>query len=212
MMYQFSEYSKESVLDAVARMWDLNHKVPFPKFDLQCPVCSDEIWIMVWCYFVRKNPYSKNPYRCDVYIKCTGCCKFWQHGIVIPEEQHPEHRKVIPCKEIMATGNYPFPKVTKESEQTAVSRMWDLSGSVPLPEFEITCPACSHDEILPKHFVFSIKNNSYPHNPHRCNVFMKCTRCSMVWEHRLVVPESMHPGRRKVILWREVKKELEGKE
>lgn len=106
---------------------------------------------------------------------------------------------------------YQFPDFNGKSVLSAVRSKWNLSHSVPLPKFSLNCPICSHDKILLKHWVYFIRNNPQSSNPHRCDVYMKCTACSAVWQHGIVVPEAMHPGRRKVILWREVKKELEGK-
>lgn len=105
----------------------------------------------------------------------------------------------------MNNHTYTFPEFTAESVLQVVSRMWDLSGRVPLPKFELNCPICSCDKILLKHWVYFIRKNAHSSNPHRCDVYMKCTDCSVVWQHGLVVPEEMHPGGRKVILWRDIK-------
>ncbi|MDZ7658010.1 hypothetical protein [Fodinibius sp.] len=100
-MYQFPDFNGKSVLATVREHWDLSHRVPLPTFDLKCPVCShDKILCKHWVYFLRKNPYSSNPHRCDVYMKCTGCSAVWQHGLVVPKEMHPGQRLVILWREI----------------------------------------------------------------------------------------------------------------
>jgi len=108
--------------------------------------------------------------------------------------------------------SYQFPNFNGKSVLKMVQKHWDFSHSVPLPKFELHCPICGHDEILLKHWVYFLRKNPRSANPHRCDVYMKCTACSAVWQHGLVVPEDIYPGgSRTVILWRDVKDELQKK-
>ncbi|MFH5833758.1 hypothetical protein [Halalkalibaculum sp. DA384] len=108
----------------------------------------------------------------------------------------------------MKNSTYKFPTFTPEEVRDRIRRMWDFSGPVPLPKFAPQCLVCGHDEILCKHWRFHIRKSRHSSSIYRCDVGMKCTACSAVWQHGLVVPEAMHPGKRRIIHWREVKREL----
>lgn len=108
--------------------------------------------------------------------------------------------------------SYRFPKFTTESVLDVVAKMWDLSGSVPLPKFQPHCAVCGHDQILCKHWKYFIHKSGGSSHPYRCDIWLKCTSCSYVWTHGIVVPEEMHPKKRQVFYWRDVKDELEKKQ
>jgi hypothetical protein len=107
--------------------------------------------------------------------------------------------------------SYQFPDFTEKDVQKQISRMWDMSGPVPVPKFNPDCPYCAHDEVLLKHARFHLRNNKRSQNPHRCDIGMKCTACSAVWQHGLVIPEDMFPGKQ-IWGWQKMKEELESAE
>ena len=75
-------------------------------------------------------------------------------------------------------------------------KFWDLSGSVPVARFTIPCPSCGSEDTIPREYIFRVREDSPSY--YRCNVYMKCQRCSMVirpdftsWAHGVVIPERM---------------------
>ncbi|TYP92071.1 hypothetical protein LX73_2317 [Fodinibius salinus] len=104
---------------------------------------------------------------------------------------------------------YKFPEFTPEEVQERINKMWDMSGPVPLPKFDLQCGFCGHEEVLIKHLRYHMRNKNRSSNPHRCDVGMKCTLCSAVWQHGLVVPEEKHPGRDRIYGWRWIKEQMQ---
>lgn len=75
-------------------------------------------------------------------------------------------------------------------------KFWDLSGRVPVAKYSIPCPSCQSEDTVPREYMFRIRQDSP--SLYRCNVYMKCQRCSMAikpdftsWVHGVVIPESM---------------------
>lgn len=101
---------------------------------------------------------------------------------------------------------YEFPEFSPETTSKQVKKRWYLDRYVPWPRYMIPCPSCRSIKTFPKHWVYFKKQRSKSLNPYRCDAHMKCKICSMVWQHGVVVPESMHPGpkMRYVITWRDV--------
>lgn len=86
----------------------------------------------------------------------------------------------------------------------AVRKRWDLSGPVPVPVGDwLACPVCRADQIQARHFRFHERDSAIPW---RCDVSFKCTSCSAVWEHGVVVTREMYARRStpasKTIPWR----------
>jgi hypothetical protein len=105
-----------------------------------------------------------------------------------------------------------FPESRPHEEVMAqINRMRDFSScSVPLPKFRLKCPQCGiHKDILAKNWKYWCHTQAGSNHPYRCDIWVKCFRCSLVWTFGLVVPKDIHPEQRKVIHYREVKKELE---
>lgn len=65
---------------------------------------------------------------------------------------------------------------------------------IPTPRFEVACPVCSLSSagkhILIRQWRYHRRATKYAsqHNTYRCDVSFKCTGCSFVWVHGLVVP------------------------
>jgi|AntRauTorcE11897_2_1112592.scaffolds.fasta_scaffold30407_3 hypothetical protein len=86
--------------------------------------------------------------------------------------------------------NSVFPEFTTEETMKRIRSMWDLSGPVPLPKFEIHCPVCDNNQILMRAALFHTRRK-VSENPFRCDVKFKCCTCSYVWSHGIVVPKEM---------------------
>ena len=73
-----------------------------------------------------------------------------------------------------------------------VHRFWDLSGPFPVPRVRVCCPVCGFADVMIKQCKFFVKR---PSMKYRCDVMFKCTVCSAVWAHGLVVPKEMAQAR-----------------
>jgi len=107
--------------------------------------------------------------------------------------------------------------LTPEEILRRVSEYWDLSGKFPLTKSNVECPVCraSGDDVIIRLIGFTVRNAGGM--PYRANVSFKCTRCSAVWVHGVVIPEKMAklhglPKRpSKNYHWREILKEISRK-
>jgi len=109
-----------------------------------------------------------------------------------------------------------FPAYSEEEVLNRVSKAWTIEeGDVfPLPKFVVECPVCKSVDIQARNWQFTLKDSGG--NKYRCNVSFKCTQCSAVWTHGVVIPEIMfrkhvkgNIHQTKLYHWREVKKLLE---
>ena len=103
-----------------------------------------------------------------------------------------------------------FPALTEDEVLERVEESWDLSGDFPMPKFAVKCPVCGSEEIQARLWQFTHKDSGGA--KYRCNVSFKCTRCSAVWMHGVVIPEEMfrkhvkeNENQAKMYHWREVK-------
>lgn len=97
--------------------------------------------------------------------------------------------------------------------QDRMAEMWDMSGPVPLPKFDPECPICHSTQILLKEALFHTRAKVSSHK-FRCDIKFKCTTCSFVWKHGLVVPDEMakqHTMNR-MIHFREIQKLFKNQE
>lgn len=94
-----------------------------------------------------------------------------------------------------------FPDAFSEGVDERVTAQWDLSGPLPIPRFPRYCPRCcigtvylySDDETLVvKDWRFHERRTSGSPEPWRCDVRMKCVRCSLVLSFGVKVPKPMH--------------------
>jgi hypothetical protein len=105
-----------------------------------------------------------------------------------------------------------FPTFTTEEILERVNKYWDLSCSLPFPKFDLGCSVCKSDEILLRQWLFHdrSKRTGSKHG-YRCDVSFKCTQCSFVWVHGILVPKEMFEKYRdkRMVTWRKVKEILE---
>lgn len=107
-----------------------------------------------------------------------------------------------------------FPAYKPEEVLERVKEYWDFVKGFPIPKKKIRCPVCGSEDIQARNWQFVYKDSGGC--KYRCNVSFKCTVCSNVWTHGVVVPKEifkMHvkdnPHKAKLYHWREVRKILE---
>lgn len=109
-----------------------------------------------------------------------------------------------------------FPAYPCEEVLKRVARMWTIGEDdlFPLPKFVVRCPVCGSTDIQARNWQFAYRDAGGCR--YRCNVSFKCTVCSNVWTHGVVIPERMfrkhvrdNPHRTRLYHWREVRKILE---
>jgi len=105
----------------------------------------------------------------------------------------------------------PFVEIKHDQLLKRVSQMWEFK-SFPYPKFEIICPICKSNEIQVRYWGFHKKQP--PSYPYRCDLWVKCSKCSHVFEFGVAVPKEMYlkwlpedKGSRRVD-WREAKEIL----
>lgn len=83
-----------------------------------------------------------------------------------------------------------FPARNMETEliQQRVDKYWDLSAPVPYPKVQFSCPVCGESEIHLRYWKYHVRNTKSS-RPYRCDVTFKCTHCSYVWWHGLLISE-----------------------
>ena len=95
----FPDLDKEEVFQNVSKRWNLNTKLPLPKWDIECPVCSassseGKVQARQWQFHKRRTKTDK-PYRCDISLKCCRCSHTFTFGLVIPEAIYQKQDKKI---------------------------------------------------------------------------------------------------------------------
>lgn len=76
--------------------------------------------------------------------------------------------------------------LTRNEIEYRVDSMWEFTP-FPVPKWVIQCPVCRSCEVFIKQCsFFKRKENDY-----RCDVTFKCTNCSYVWTHGVVVPREI---------------------
>lgn len=95
---------------------------------------------------------------------------------------------------------------TKKEVLERVKRFWELTGPFPIPKQPVLCPVCRSDETMIKNCgFFKRKPEDY-----RCDVTFKCTVCSNVWTHGVVVPKEMSEKMNGSWDWKGMRKHLKG--
>jgi hypothetical protein len=84
-----------------------------------------------------------------------------------------------------------FPDATPAAIAEAVAAWWDVAGPLPIPRAPIACPVCAGIAYPRAWTVYRLgepkrAEDSHRH-PWRCDVSMKCHRCSAVWAHGLAI-------------------------
>lgn len=71
-----------------------------------------------------------------------------------------------------------------------VGEAWILGERFPVPKFTPTCPGCCSDRVIFRRMRF-FKVGGPATTPYRCDVYAKCSSCSLVFTYGLVIPEAM---------------------
>lgn len=82
----------------------------------------------------------------------------------------------------------PFVEVSHDKLLERVQKMWKF-GSLPYPKFEMKCPICGSKEFQVRYWGFH--KRPAPHYPYRCDLWVKCTRCSAVYDFGVAIPKEM---------------------
>ncbi len=82
-----------------------------------------------------------------------------------------------------------FPSLSKKEVMERVNSFWDFSKGFPFPKTNLSCPVCGHDVLQVRNWGFAFKDSGGC--KYRCNVSFKCTRCSFVWVHGVVIPKDV---------------------
>lgn len=88
---------------------------------------------------------------------------------------------------------------------------WDLTGLVPVPRFNVSCPCCgasrSSRAIQARTWQFHEAPSLESAYRHRCAISFKCRHCSHVFHFGVVVPDAMAKAAehhdRKYLTWRQ---------
>jgi hypothetical protein len=105
-----------------------------------------------------------------------------------------------------------FPTFTTEEILERVNRHWDLTYSLPIPKFDLECWVCKSNDILLRQWTFHdrAKRTGSKYGC-RCDASFKCTECSLVWVHGVLVPKEMFDKYKdkRLVTWRKGKEILE---
>lgn len=106
-----------------------------------------------------------------------------------------------------------FPDMTAEEIISRVREVWDLDGLLPWPRSPLNCASCGSGELHPRYWRF-FKRSGFPNSrvPFRCDVGVKCTRCSLVMVYGVAVPQEVYdraPERDNQLWWRDVQHIIE---
>ena len=71
-----------------------------------------------------------------------------------------------------------------------VEAMWHLGERFPVPKFDPACPTCGSEAVIMRLFRFFMRGGPAT-VPYRCDVYMKCTACSVVWTYGIVISKEM---------------------
>lgn len=75
----------------IDKAWDFEawDGFPKPRFPIFCSVCNGDDIILRSFHFherMAKHRLKKNPYRCDVMVKCCSCSWSFVFGVVVTKE------------------------------------------------------------------------------------------------------------------------------
>jgi hypothetical protein len=69
----------------------------------------------------------------------------------------------------------------------AVNKYWEWKEGVPIVRGEIECPVCTGYGIY-REWRYHKRPEREHRSIYRCDVHLKCTYCSHVWVHGVVIP------------------------
>lgn len=100
----FPDAHSEGRDDRVAACWDLDWPLPIPRAPLLlCPCCSvgnpfptPTLVLKDWKFHSRSDVGSKQPWRCDVRLKCVGCSAVLTYGVAVPRQTYDKARAAMP--------------------------------------------------------------------------------------------------------------------
>ena len=104
-------------------------------------------------------------------------------------------------------------RLSKRAIKDNIHKFWDLSQVFPTPRRPIRCPVCREQTAIIKgYFFFEHPGKKLDRIPFRCDVTFKCTYCSAVWPHGLVIDKEYFDaiGPKKTYSWREALDRLNG--
>lgn len=81
---------------------------------------------------------------------------------------------------------------TVDDVEAAVLEVWDFSRTYPTvrPDAQVTCGMCNGD-LLVRWWRYFTKNQKGVSTPYRCDVSVKCCRCSALHTFGIVVPRDV---------------------
>lgn len=83
-----------------------------------------------------------------------------------------------------------FPDDTAEEIMARVSEVWDFDQPFPWPKVDLSCQVCGSGALHPRFWRF-FNRGERSRIPWRCDVGVKCTRCSVVLTFGVPVPEDV---------------------
>ena len=88
----FPNLTPDEVLKVVSEHWDLTGNFPLPKWDVVCSSCRQpRVQAQFWRFSRYTSHNGRNPYRCNVSMKCTHCSHVMMFGVFIPEAMYQYH-------------------------------------------------------------------------------------------------------------------------
>lgn len=102
---------------------------------------------------------------------------------------HREDEAAPPVEPVrgLLPGERYYPELHEVYERVRRAWMW-RSGVPYLKHPHVHCPACGSREFVYRNWRFHLRPKRGHRSQHRCDVYFKCTSCSMVWIHGVVVP------------------------
>jgi len=71
-----------------------------------------------------------------------------------------------------------------------VAKAWYLGERFPVPKFNPKCPACDSRAALIRMYRFFMRGGPAT-TPYRCDVYMKCLDCGVIWTYGVVISKEM---------------------
>lgn len=87
---------------------------------------------------------------------------------------------------------------------STVDEMWDFSSGNPMPRWDVKCHQCESPRVVIRHWFYHLRPAEFLRRPgewvrddtkhkERCDVSMKCTRCSLVFNFGVAVRKEHYP-------------------
>lgn len=84
-----------------------------------------------------------------------------------------------------------------EEVHEKVRAAWHLGKRFPVPKFKPTCPCCQSEDVIFRRMRFFLIGGPAT-TPYRCDVFVKCGKCSAAWTYGIVIPKEMYEANQHV--------------